>query len=585
MGPRGSDPFIEQVRLASDIAEVVSGYLELRKAGRRLRGLCPFHGEKTPSFFVNQENQTFYCFGCQKGGDVFTFVMEQEKLTFPEALRHLADRAGIEMPRGRRPDGDGSGDRLGEAMEVAAEFFRSRLRAPEGEPARAYLARRGITEEEIDRYGIGFAPASWDALLRHGRRLLPERVLLQAGLVVEGERGLYDRFRDRVVLPIRTPGRRTAAFGGRLLGPGEPKYLNSPETPLYRKGTVLFGLPEARESIRREGNVLVVEGYFDVISLAAGGIGWTVGTCGTALTDEQALLLRRYAERWTLLFDGDRAGRAAILRALDAALPVHPGVRIAICPEGSDPDAWIRSAGAEAVRTTVERAESPLQYLERWAREEALAREQTLPRVAGLLGRLADPMVRDLWVQEAAGRFGLRERAIWEALRGRSPAPGGAGAARPREGGTGLSARERQIVAAAVRQPGIAADLAELCGEIPEIGPRCGEILGWVRVSHEAGIRDAAGLLSLASEEDPALLRDLSFLNEEGESQEQVPGDLVMRLRAMGLRSRMRELTDRIRRAEERGEGLDALLAEKQDLATRLRDVEALERLRHGNFP
>lgn len=588
MGLRGSDPFVEQVRLATDIVATISGYLELKRAGRRWKGICPFHTEKTPSFFVHEENQTFYCFGCHQGGDVFQFVMLQEKLTFPEALHMLAEKAGIPIPRSSARGA--AEDRIGEALDVAAEFFRSSLAAPEGRAAREYLSARGIDEALVAHFGIGWAPASWDALLRHARRLLPERALLQAGLVVEGERGLYDRFRERVMIPIRTAGGRTVAFGGRLLGPGEPKYLNSPETSLYKKGTVLYGLPEAREGIRKAGNVLVVEGYFDVISLHAGGVDWAVGTCGTALTPDQAALLRRYGERWTLLFDGDAAGQAAVLRALDAVLSVHPGVRIAVCPTGVDPDSWIRRDGAQAVRDGCERAISPLQYLEGWAREQGLTVEQTLPRVAEMLRKVVDPLIRDRWVQEAAGRFHLAEARVWEAVGAPAAPASGTGTrpAGPSREPFRLSPRERQIIAAAVQGPTLAADLLEACAEVPGIGPVCRSILTWVDEQVRTGVTDPARLLSLATE-DPELVRDLAFLNDEGgsvdaEEGDLLPEDLIRRLRTLGLRNRMRELTDRIRMAEERREEIGPLLAEKQRLAAELRSNQQSGAAGDGNF-
>jgi len=588
MGLRGSDPFVEQVRLATDILAVISPFLELHKAGKRWKGRCPFHAEKTPSFFVNQENQTFYCFGCREGGDVFTFLMMMEKVTFPDALKMLAERAGIEIPRRRFPGAAEGDDRLGEAIEVAASFFSDRLRSQEGGPARDYLMRRGIDEEQIARFGLGWAPASWDALLQHARRLLPERVLLSAGLVVEGERGLYDRFRERVMIPIRTPGGRPVAFGGRLLGDGEPKYLNSPETPLYKKGAILFGLSQARDAIRAEENVLVVEGYFDVISLSTAGIGWVVGSCGTALTAEQAMLLRRYAERWVLLFDGDAAGRTAVLRALDAAVPVHPGVRVALCPKGLDPDSWVRAEGPAAVRQALSRSYTPLQYVEEHVREEGLAPEVVLSRVADLLRKITDPLVRDLWVQDAAGRFRIREARIYEAI-GRAgpgtasrPQPIAPAAASPERRPMGQ--RERQIVAVAVASPSLAAELREACAEIPEIDSRCGDLLAWIAERYLEGIVDEAALLSSASE-DPDIWRGLDFLHGETGSVAEVPVDLVPRLRALGLQRRMRDLTDRIRRAEERGEPIVSLLKEKQDLAAALRETEAPDGERKSNFP
>lgn len=580
---RGTDPFVEQVRLATDVLAVVSPYVELHRAGKRWKGLCPFHTEKTASFFVNQENQTYYCFGCQQGGDVFSFLMAQERMTFPEALRTLAERAGIPMPQSRYAR-DEADERIGEAMEVAEAFYRERLASADGRAAREYLDGRGIDASVADRFRIGWAPASWDALLRHAGRLLPERILLKAGLVVEGERGLYDRFRERVIIPIRTAGGRTVAFGGRLLGPGEPKYLNSPETPLYKKGSVLYGLPEAREAIRAHGDVIVVEGYFDAIGLSMAGIDWVVGTCGTAFTPEQANLLRRYTDRWTLLFDGDAAGRAAVLRALDAAVPVHPGVRVALCPMGEDPDTWVRKAGRQAVEAAFARAQTPLQFLEEWAHEARWTEEMTLARAGDLLRKVADPLIRDRWIQEAAGRFRIRERQILEAIgrpAGATARPAGAGAP---GGAKPMPARERNVLGAAARFPALTGELREACEEIPGIAPRCLEILRWMEERHREGVVDEAGMLSRAAEE-PALLRDLSFLHGEEAQAAEIPADMPRRLRRLALQHRMRELTDRIRRAEEKGEDIRQLVVEKQALASELRDIEAIEEGRHGNFP
>jgi DNA primase len=590
-GFRGSDPFVEQVRAATDIVALVSSYLELRQAGRRWKGVCPFHTEKTPSFFVHEENQTFYCFGCHQGGDVFRFLMLQERLTFPEALRMLAEKAGIPMPRLRGHDS--SEDRIGEALEVAAAFYRNMLRSPAGGPALAYLAKRGIDEKEIERYGIGWAPASWDGLLRHARQLLPERALIQAGLLIEGERGLYDRFRERIMIPVRTAGGRTVAFGGRLLGPGEPKYLNSPETSVYRKGTILFGLPEAREAIRSAGNLIVVEGYFDVIALMAAGIGNAVGTCGTALSADQAALLRRYGERWTLLFDGDFAGRAAVLRALDAAVPVHPGVRIALCPDGLDPDTWVRGDGADAVRAGVARAVTPLQYLDTWTRDQGMQIEQIIPRAAELLKKVADPLVRERWVQEAAGRFHLTEARIWSVIgkstgteAGRSAAMAAAGFVGGRDAssagenagadraGAVLTARERQIVSAAVRRPVIAPLLIAAIDGLPVVGTACREILDWIS-SIGDGVDDAAGLLSRAAE-DPGRMRDFAFMHGEAEDPDpgvENPEEILRRLQLWGLRYRMRSLTDSIRLTEEQGGDVAPLLAQQQEMAEAMRQL------------
>jgi DNA primase len=323
-----------------------------------------------------------------------------------------------------------------------------------------------------------------------------------------------------------------------------------------------------------------------VIALHMGGIDWVVGTCGTALTPEQALLLRRYGERWTLLFDGDSAGRAAVLRALDAVVGVHPGVRIALCPDGVDPDTWIRRDGAATLQDACARALTPLQYLEGWARAEGLTMEQTLPRVAELLRKVGDPLIRDRWVQEAAGRFHLAESRVWEVVG--TPAAAARSAPAVREPFR-LGARERQIVAAAVQSPEMAADLIEACTGVPGIGTICLEVLAWIDVQNQAGVRDPAKLLSLATEE-PNLMRDLAFLHDEGGAAEPEEGgglppeDLIRRLRTLGLQSRMRDLTDRIRRTEEAGGDVEPLLSEKLRMATEMRSLQAGVESSDGNF-
>ena len=336
----------ERVRNASDIVEVVGQYVTLKKAGRTWKGLCPFHQEKTPSFTVSPERQTFHCFGCGAGGDVFRFVQETERLTFPEALRHLAERAGIELPRWQ--GGDGESGRLVEATEEAAQLYRRALLDPGlGAPARQLLRDRGIGEDVEQRFGLGFAPAGWDFLSSRLERRFGREGLLQAGLVLEREGGgVYDRFRHRLMVPLRLPSGRTVGFGGRAVGGEEPKYLNSPETAVYRKGQFLFGLGEAREAFRAGQPAILVEGYFDGLVLRQAGFEAAVAAGGTAFTPEQARLLSRFVESVVVVFDGDAAGRVAARRALAPLLSAGLAVRVGSLPEKEDPDSFVRAHGA-----------------------------------------------------------------------------------------------------------------------------------------------------------------------------------------------------------------------------------------------
>lgn len=602
----GSDPFVERVREANDIAAVVGEYVALRKAGARLSGLCPFHREKTPSFYVNPSMQAFHCFGCGVGGDVFTFLIQHEKMTFPEAVRHLATRAGIPLPDKRGPGSDRL-ERIRETLRVARSWFRSQLEGPDGSEGREYLDGRGILPATRELYGLGYVPDGWDGLLRHARAVASERALIEAGLAVESESGrIYDRFRHRLMIPIETAGAAPLGFGGRALGDTEPKYLNSPETAVYRKGSVLYGTGPAREGTRAEGRVVVVEGYFDVIGLVQGGVPGVVGTCGTALTPEQALQLKRLSDRVVLLFDGDAAGLRAALRALPVLVGPVPEVRVVLPPPGKDPDLWIRANGADVVRAALERARPPLAFLEDLVTAGVLSRREAAGRAADLAALVTDPILRDLWVQEATGRFGVSAEAFMQAVRGRLARPAGPGTASDPEndgssrrssggdgqpgvdpGGTGPDGMgprgpgarddasvvtgplERECLRTALARPEWAGTLAAAVGEAGAFPPRLGTLLGWIaEAAAESEARSPGTILSCTLQAHPDAAGLTAFGMETG-GEPAEPDALLPRIRLRGLRRRMEELNAHIRRAEEDGnrELLDRFLVERQALA------------------
>jgi DNA primase len=473
-----ADDAVERVRAASDVVAVVSQYVSLRKVGRSWKGLCPFHQEKTPSFTVSPERQTFHCFGCGKGGDVFGFVEEAEKVEFGDALRLLAERAGIQLPTHRAaPE---SSEALYEACREAADFYRRSLQdAVTGRRARDFLKRRGIEGETEERFGLGYAPGGWDALSGRLAGRFPEALLVRAGLAIErdGRRGLYDRFRDRLVVPLRQATGRVVGFGGRTMADEEPKYLNSPETPVYRKGRFLFGLGEAREALRQSGEAILVEGYFDVLGLAQAGFPDAVAAAGTALTPEQAALLARYVSRVCVVFDGDSAGAAATVRALAPLLSAGLEVRAGRLPAGEDPDSLVQKNGAAAFAAVREAAESPAGYLCRSADEGAAGHGRAVAAVVELARSLDDLGRREALLMEADRRLGvgverLRRAAEREAARLRSvvtePA-GGAGAGAPPPSGARPSGPvpfvEQSLLALLVSAPALAAQAHE---RIPE---------------------------------------------------------------------------------------------------------------------
>lgn len=358
--PRIPDSFIDELLTRADIVEVIDRRLALKKAGREFQALCPFHDEKTPSFTVSPQKQFYHCFGCGAHGSALGFLMEYEGLDFPGAVEELASLVGLQVPRefSREPDGQAG---LFEALGEASEWYRRQLKqAPK---AVEYLKGRGLSGEIAAQYGLGYAPPGWDGLVKAlGRDPARLKRLKDAGLVKDGRHGAFDLLRDRVIFPIRDRRGRVVGFGGRVMGDGEPKYLNSPETALFHKGRELYGLHEACRG-GRPGRLIVVEGYMDVLALAQAGVEGAVATLGTATTRDHVERLFRTAERVVFCYDGDRAGRQAAWRALEAALPAMVDGREAaflFLPEGEDPDSVVRQEGAEAFENRMDTSAVPL---------------------------------------------------------------------------------------------------------------------------------------------------------------------------------------------------------------------------------
>ena len=449
------DETIETVRDRIDIVELVGRHVSLRQAGRNFKGLCPFHDEKTPSFHVHTERGIFHCFGCGVGGDAFQFLMRHDNLSFPEAARTLAREVGIEIPE----QGGAAGvfDALRGANDCAQALYRSTWKAPEGEGARAYWISRGFGVEAADRYAIGFAPAAWDRLRRAlGQSGFDAALGERAGLLAARTRGdgHYDRFRGRLVFPIQDVRGRVIGFGGRALDSDqEPKYLNTPETPIFRKREAFYGFPEALAPMRRAERAVVVEGYFDRIALAEAGISEAVATCGTALSEDHAKQLRRHTREVVLLFDGDDAGYRAVLRSLELLLPQGLRVRMGLLPRGEDPADVLARRGPDALRRTVEDAPPALEaVIERAAaagRRSAWEKADAVRAVVDLLARVPDPVERGEFARRLALCLDVRLADVDEALqRARSGSPGfdeAAVVARPRQVGPEARAA-RQLV-------------------------------------------------------------------------------------------------------------------------------------------
>jgi len=417
---------LQAIRDRVDLVGLVGRHVALKKAGRSFKGLCPFHHEKTPSFTVNPDRGIFHCFGCGESGNAFAFLTRIEGLSFPEAVRALASECGVPIPEAAAPRGDEAGlhERLLEANAIAQRLYRGALGSEAGERARDYLAQRGLGAAEIEQFGIGFAPEGWEELARELRRAnVPAAIGERAGLLRERPSGgHYDLLRGRVTFPIQDARGRVVAFGGRALsGDQEPKYLNSPESPLFRKREAFYGLPHALEGIRRRERVVIVEGYFDRIALHRAGIEEALATCGTALSEDHGRSLLRRARLVVLLFDGDTAGRRAALRALELLLPAGLRVRAAALPPGDDPDTLLAREGAEALRAVVEQAPAGLDL----AIAEAVApgcatpeqKADALRRVVPLVAKVSDAAERTAWAQRAALATGTREADVEAAVR------------------------------------------------------------------------------------------------------------------------------------------------------------------------
>ncbi len=345
-----SDDIIQRVKDSTDIVAVVGEHVKLKKAGASYKGLCPFHNEKTPSFIVSPSRNSFHCFGCGKGGNAITFIMEMEKISFPETLRLLADKAGIVLPKLESNIEDQEVGRQRERMiqinEFASRFFQERLLSSDGLVAREYFKKRGFAKEDALKFLIGYAPPGWDNLKNAGQKeRFSQEELLQAGLIVHNEenKSFYDKFRNRLIFPVKNNYDKIIAFGGRTLNDDtEPKYLNSPETLLFKKGENLYLLDKAREAIRRKGCVLLVEGYFDALALHHHGFENTVATLGTALTQQHGRILKRYTLNVVFSYDADDAGQAAILRGWEPLLSAGLNVKVLVMPDSKDPDEFLR---------------------------------------------------------------------------------------------------------------------------------------------------------------------------------------------------------------------------------------------------
>ena len=423
---------IRRIKNTANIVDLVSESVVLKKAGRNYLGLCPFHAEKTPSFTVNLEKQIFYCFGCHTGGNVFSFLMQREGLSFPEAVRVLAGKYGIEVPQERLTPAQqaqlSEREKLYRINELTMGYYQRALNDPQqGQKAMAYLLGRGMTRKIIDSYRLGYAPARWDGLLSFLQsRKVPSPLMQKSGLVVarKDRSGSYDRFRNRVMFPILNQSLQVIGFGGRVMGDESPKYLNSPETPVYNKSRSLYGIDKAKQKARASGKIYLVEGYFDVLALHLYGIDNAVATLGTALTAEHVQLLKGLigqSGQAVLVYDSDQAGIKAAKRSIRVFEEGFLNAQILVLPQGYDPDAFLRENGPDDFLRLTERAMGMMQFLlESAIQEYGLGLEgkvQIVSQMQQPLAAVQDSVARSLYIKQLAERLDIEESVIMERIR------------------------------------------------------------------------------------------------------------------------------------------------------------------------
>ncbi|MDE0260766.1 MAG: DNA primase [Gammaproteobacteria bacterium] len=577
------DDQVEEVRARSDIVAVIGEHIPLKRAGKDYRALCPFHEEKTPSFYVVPSKGFYKCFGCGESGDVFSFVMKRIGLDFTEAVKYAGRKAGVEVREVKaRPEYQDPNRPLYEANAFAREYYREQLAdAGIGRLARDYLEERGIDADTAESFGIGFAPDEWRGLrtaaARHG---IDDAILLDAGLVTTSERSEepYDRFRSRIIFPIEGLTGKVIAFGGRLFGPGKgAKYLNSPETPVYHKSEELYGLGRARHEIRKEGAVLLVEGYTDVVSLVAHEIPNVVASLGTALTSVQARLLARFASKAFLLYDSDMAGLRATFRAADVLLGagIHPSV--VTLPGGEDPDSVARREGREALMGYVEDAvdvlDRKLQILTGRDRLSSIdGIRDAVDRLLPTLRATTDPALRDIYISRVAAETGVRRETLEEEI-ARTPAvPGGGTVPAPqprvRRVLKPLMGAERQLLQVLVNDRRLIDRASEAVGPEDFVHPANRAIFRALTENPE---------LERAPEEMEAVaasrLAGLLAGSEEVGHAARVLADSARRMRGAPLAERARELRETIARELDH-ERKRQLISELEELQRKKREID-----------
>jgi DNA primase len=574
--------FADRVKQQADIVRVVGEYVQLKKAGQNFRGLCPFHSEKTPSFNVHPARQIYHCFGCNKGGDVFSFVMEMEKCEFPEAIRVVAEKCGISIPapKPRSPEERRENQQravLTEMHREAQTFFVKQLQGTlEGKAARAYLEDRGMDKATMERFGIGYAPSGGDMLLRNFKAKYPDKVLAESGLISRGENGrMFDRFRRRITFPIANEGGKIVAFGCRALGDDMPKYLNSPETPIYSKSNVLYHLDRAKEALRRSDFAVLVEGYMDAIAVARSGISNVVASCGTSLAEPQIKLLARFTHRVIVNYDPDAAGQTATERSISLLLEQDFEVRVLALPGKADPDKFIREQGSDAYIKLLKEAPPYVDYLIARARQMDLSTGEGKLRAVNFLmpyvQKIPNRILRSEWATRIAQQLRLDEPVLRAALTKAAAERRSEVKTQPQLIGRSAKPFERRLIKMLTEAESFRGRLAErIQQEQLYQGLETEKVfaaLVLANLSSQDGTIQAAEVAAVLEDRDRRLLYEILF----EESSELTWEEAESCLEALALRRAERELADVQRSLE-----ANPLAAEMRNLLMRKQELQRL---------
>jgi len=548
---------LEEIRNRASIVGVISEYVSLKKAGKNYQGLCPFHNEKTPSFTVSEEKQVFYCFGCQKGGDVITFFREINNLSFIEAVTELGRRYGVSLPAFEQSTAkkQGESESFLSINESACAYFHSVLmKLPEGQPGREYLKKRGVAPEMWKAFSLGYSAERWDGLVSYLKvKKIPLEAAKSVGLVSSRKSGGYfDYFRGRILFPITSLSGRPIGFGGRTVGGSSPKYLNSPDSVIYRKAQSLFGLSVTREAIVREDRVVIVEGYFDLVSLYQAGIKTVVSPLGTALTSSQIRILKRFTSNIVMLFDGDEAGEKAVLRSLELFLAEGLLPRVVIMPSGLDPDECVRQKGRLYFENEIAQAPLLLNYFISKAIDKTdilrpLGKSAVVEKVMPILNAIHDPIVQDEYIRELAERLSVREDHIRQFIQNDSLSRGRKEFRYPEE-----DRREEFLLALVLRKPCLltAMDQSDVLKDF--INPRFRSLgAALITMYKQDGKVDVTRLIDIVGEKQGALITELTLREDTLEDSDEGFSDCIRQIKRSRIKKMKMELTKQIRKAQE----------------------------------